>query len=65
MEPVPVLDRSAKEFNDPAWMNHLIAGGGHYYGNFAGLFAGFDEDGFIGNVSMDKVAPSVPKWGIT
>ena len=65
MDPVTVLDGSAKEFSDPTWMNHLSAGGGHYYGNTAGLFAGFDGDGFIGNVQKDKVAPSAPKWGIT
>ena len=54
MDPVTVLDGSAKEFNDPTWMNHLSAGGGHYYGNTAGLFAGFDGYGFIGNAQRAR-----------
>ena len=62
---ITVLDGSAKEFEDPTWLNHLSAGVGHYYGNTAGLFAGFDGDGFIGNVQKDSVVPSAPKWGIT
>ena len=65
MDLVTIFNGSAKEFNDPTWLNHLSAGGSHYYGDAAGLFAGFDGDGFIGNVQKDTVAPSAPKWGIT
>ena len=40
---VTALDGSAKTFDDPTWMNHLKEGGGHYYGNTAALFTGFDD----------------------
>ena len=58
------MDR--RRSNDPTWLNHLSAGGGHYYGNTAGLFAGFDD--VLPSESRgpkDKVGPSAPKWGIT
>ena len=35
MDPVTVLDGSAKVYEDPTWLNRLSAGGGHYYGNIA------------------------------
>ena len=51
MDPLTVLDGSAKQIDDPTWLNHLSEGGGHYYGNIADLFAGFDGpdgDGYLG-----------------
>ena len=39
MDLVTIFYGSAKEFDDPTWLNHLSAGGGHYYGNTGGLFA--------------------------
>ncbi len=63
MDPVTVLDGSAKVYEDPAWMNHLSAGGGRYYGNTAALFAGFDADKKA--VKGPYVPSWAPKWGIT
>ena len=59
MDLVTVLDGSAKVYEDPTWMNHLKEGGGHYFGNTAALFTGFDEE--------KKVAtgPSIPSWAPT
>ncbi len=65
MDLIDTFDGSATEFSDHTRLNHLSAGGVHYYGNTAGLFAGFDGDGFIGNANKDKVAPSAPKLGLT
>ena len=51
MDPLTVLDGSAKQIDDPTWLNHLSEGGGHYYGNIADLYAGFDGpdgDGYLG-----------------
>jgi hypothetical protein len=51
-DPVTFFDGSAtRMFADPTWYKHLKDGGGHYYGNTAALFAGFDgpNKGFIGN----------------
>ncbi len=66
MDLVSVFDGSAKEFDDHTWLNHPSAGGGHYYGNTADLFTGFDS--VLPSESRgpeDKVVPSAPKWGIT
>ena len=67
MDPATALDGSAMHLQDPTWLNHLSEGGGHYYGNIAELFAGFDGpdgDGLIGNKRPETVAtPS--KWGIS
>ena len=66
MDLVTVLDGSAKVYEDPTWMNHLSAGGGHYYGNTAALFAGFDEDKKAVKGAFGGDNPSwAPKWGIT
>ena len=60
---VTALDGSAQTFEDPTWMNHLKDGGGHYYGNTAALFTGFDEEK---KVATGPYVPSwAPKWGIT
>jgi hypothetical protein len=53
-DPVTFFDGSAtRMFADPTWYKHILTGegGGHYYGNTAALFAGFDgpNKGFIGN----------------
>ena len=60
MDPVTVLDNSAKEIVDPTWMNHMSQGGGHYYGNIADLYAGFDGpdgDGYLGNTAPPTASP--------
>ena len=60
MDPVTVLDNSAKEIVDPTWVNHLSEGGGHYYGNIADLYAGFDGtdgDGYLPEVPEAKASP--------
>ena len=63
MDLVAALDGSAKTFDDPTWMNHLKEGGGHYFGNTAALFSGFDEEK---KVTTSPYVPSwAPKWGIT
>ncbi len=66
MDLVTIFDGSAKEFNNSTWLNHLSAGGGHYYGNTAGLFTGLDEVlPSKPREPEDKVGPSAPRWGIT
>jgi len=69
IDPFTILDQSAVRIYDPTWMSHLQEGGGHYYGNIADLFAGFDGpdgDGFIGNaVRKNDAPPTAPKWGVT
>ena len=63
MDPVTVLDNSAKEIVDPTWVNHLSQGGGHYYGNIADLYAGFDGadgDGYLPEVPEAKASPLPP-----
>ncbi len=60
-DPATVLDGSAKVMDDPTWLNHLSEGGGQYYGNIAGLHAGFDGpdgDGYLGNENAAPTAPS-------
>ena len=50
MDPVTFFDNSAQIIDDPTWLDHLKEGGGHYYGNIASSFAGFDGpngDGYI------------------
>ena len=37
-----ILDGSATRITDPTWIYHLKEGAGHYYGNIADLYAGFD-----------------------
>ena len=68
MDPLTALDGSEMRLKDPTWLNHLKEGGGHYFGNIADLYAGFDGhdgDGFIGNAGKtESVAPTAPKWGI-
>jgi hypothetical protein len=67
MDPVTVLDNSATEITDPTWVNHLSQGGGHYYGNIADLYAGFngaDGDGYIPNTAPPPPPPT-PTGGIT
>jgi hypothetical protein len=57
MDPVTVLDGSAKQIHDPTWLTHLSEGGGHYYGNIADLYAGFDGpdgDGYLGMTMPEK-----------
>ena len=66
MDPVTVLDNSATEITDPTWVNHLSQGGGHYYGNIADLYAGFngaDGDGYLPNTAPPPPPPS-PTGGI-
>ncbi len=66
MDPVTVLDNSAKVMDDPTWLNHPSEGGGHYYGNIADLYAGFDGpdgDGYLGNTAPSPPPP--PSRGIT
>ena len=62
------MDGSATRITDPTWIYHLKEGAGHYYGNIADLYAGFDGpdgDGLIGNArKKDDVAPTAPKLGI-
>ena len=63
MDPFTALDGSAMRLKDPTWLYHLKEGGGRYFGNIAGLYAGFDGadgDGFIGRLNQpwDDVAPA-------
>ena len=61
MDPVTILDNSAKEIVDPTWINHLSEGGGHYYGNIADLYAGFggtDGDGYLPNTAPPPPPPT-------
>jgi hypothetical protein len=55
-------------FDDPDWVNHRTEGYGHYYGNTANHFAGFDGpdgDGFLGMdlnaTSPQQLTPNAPK----
>jgi hypothetical protein len=54
---VTALDGSAKTFEDPTWMNHLKQGGGHYYGNTAALFTGFDDAQKAATQPWNNVTP--------
>jgi hypothetical protein len=54
---VTALDGSAKTFEDPTWMNHLKQGGGHYYGNTAALFTGFDDTQKAATQPWNNVTP--------
>jgi hypothetical protein len=61
MDPLTVLDGSAKQIDDPTCLNHLSEGGGHYDGNIADLYAGFDGpdgDGYIGNAPPESNGPT-------
>ena len=65
MDPATVLDGPAKVMDDPTWLNHLGERGGHYYGNIADIYAGFDGpdgDGYLGNENTVPTAPST--WDI-
>jgi hypothetical protein len=54
---VTALDGSAKVYEDPTWMNHLKQGGGHYYGNTAALFTGFDDTQKAATQPWNNVTP--------
>jgi hypothetical protein len=68
-DPATLLDNSVgMTFDDPDWVNHRNEGYGHYYGNTANHFAGFDGpngDGFLGmdlkSTSPQQLTANAPK----
>ena len=60
MDPFTVLDGSATHIVDPTWIYHLKDGAGHYFGNIADLYAGFDGPDGDGRINKDSDPEPVP-----
>ena len=53
MDPFTILDVSATRIVNPTWICHLKGGAGHYFGNIADLYAGFDGPDGDGPINKD------------
>ena len=60
MDPFTILDGSATRVTDPTWIYHLKDGAGHYFGNIADLYAGFDGPDGDGAINKDPNPKSIP-----
>ena len=60
MDSFTILDGSATRIVDPTWIYHLKEGAGHYYGNIADLYAGFDGPDGDGRKNKDPNPKSIP-----
>ena len=59
MDPFTMLDASATRITDPTWIYHLKDGAGHYFGNIADLYAGFDGPDGDGRINKEPT-PTPP-----
>ena len=53
MDRFTILDGSATRVTDPTWIYHLKDGAGHYFGNIADLYVGFDGQDGDGSINKD------------
>ena len=60
MDPFAILDGSTIRKIDPAWIYPFKDGAGHYFGNVADLYAGFDGPDGDGRVNKDPDPKPVP-----
>ena len=60
MDPFTILDGSATRIVDPTWIYHLKEGAGHYFGNIADLYAGFDGPDGDGLITKDPNPTPTP-----
>ena len=65
MDPFAFLDGSATRITDPTWIYHLKDGAGHYFGNVADLYAGFDGPDGDGRINKEPTPTPPTQFKVT